>query len=301
MPPTSDLELARRHLDATAARVDRRLEELRRARVGVPDRLAAAMDHPLTAGGKRFRPALCLAGAEAVGGLGSDVLDAACALEMLHTYSLVHDDLPAMDDDTLRRGRPTCHVVFGEATAILAGDALLTDAFALLAACPGAPERVVAALRELAVAAGSAGMVGGQQRDLDLSGGDLGPADVEPIHAGKTAALLAASVAIGAWLGNGTPAEVAALRRYGHELGMGFQAMDDVLDATSDAAVAGKTPGKDLRQQRPSLVRVLGLDAARARARAHAAAARSELGPLRPTPALAVLRGLVDLAVDRDR
>lgn len=292
---------ARLFLAEAAALVQRALAEHFDARTGTPVRLAAAMRHTLEAGGKRLRPALCLAAVEAVGGRRQDAMSAACALEMLHTYSLIHDDLPAMDDDDQRRGRPTCHVAFGEATAILAGDGLLTDAFGVLASCPGEPSRVLAAVRELAAAAGSEGMVGGQERDLEGTGVPAGVVQVERIHEDKTAALLRASVAIGAILGGGSGGTVEALRHYGTALGMAFQAMDDVLDATGRPEDLGKTPGKDEAHQAPTLVRVLGLDGARQRAATWADAALEALGPLPDGPATAVLRGFVDLAVARDR
>jgi geranylgeranyl diphosphate synthase type II len=297
----NDRVLAARILAEVAARVERALGDRLDARRDVPPRLMAAMRHSLEAGGKRLRPALCLVAGDAVGADRHTLLDAACALEMLHTFSLIHDDLPALDDDDWRRGRPSCHVAFDEATAILAGDGLLADAFGCLAHVDAAPARVLQAIRELADATGSQGMVAGQQRDIDGTGQPVTQADVEAIHAGKTAALLGASVAIGAILGGGSAAQVDALRHYGHALGMAFQAVDDVLDATGSRESLGKSPGKDAARQVPSLARVLGIDGARRRADEWAVLAIDAVAPFADLPAGAVLRGLVDLAVHRDR
>jgi geranylgeranyl diphosphate synthase type II len=244
-----------------------------------PVRLHAAMRHLLFPGGKRIRPALAFAGAEAVGGRPEQALPVAAAVELVHTYSLIHDDLPCMDDDDERRGRPTVHVAFGEAVAVLAGDALLAAAFEVLAGAPAA------SLRELARAAGSRALVGGQADDLDLRAADADAARIEAIHRRKTGALLAVAVVEGARLaGAGEPA-LARLRRLGGCLGLGFQIADDLLDRGRDEA--------------SSLVRVLGEDAARRRAEAllGEALAQVEGWGERAEP----LRELARFAVRRER
>lgn len=215
-----------------------------------PESLHRAMHHLLFPGGKRLRPILALAAAEAVGQPAEVALPAAAAVELVHTYSLIHDDLPCMDDDDERRGRPAVHVGFGEAVAVLAGDALLAQAFAVLAGAPGPAERVLGAIRDLAVAAGSRQLVGGQVDDLRFEGADA--AAVEHVHARKSAALIAASVLAGARLAGADADALARLGRFGERVGLAFQIADDLLDAREDGAC--------------SLVRVLGPDAARRRA-----------------------------------
>ena len=263
-----------------------------------PARLHQAMRYSVFAGGKRLRPALVLAGCRAVGGSDAACAPALAAVELLHTYTLVHDDLPAMDDDDLRRGRPTCHKAFDEATAILAGDALQTLAFEALAEISGE------AVRVLARAAGSRGVVGGQQEDIDAEGSpvDASPAcraRLERIHRGKTAALIRASVEIGGLSGGATPAQRAALVAYGEAIGLAFQVADDVLDATADAATLGKTPGKDAEQGKLTYVAVHGLTAARAEAERLLAEALVALVPL--GAAAEPLAALGRFVVQRDR
>jgi geranylgeranyl diphosphate synthase type II len=306
----ADCAAARAHLKESAALVEGELKRWLASRGDVPKRLREAMEHSLLAGGKRLRPALVLAACDLVGGEREAALPGALALEMIHTYSLIHDDLPAMDDDDLRRGKPTCHVAFGEATAILAGDALLTEAFAVLAGSKAEPKRVRRAIAELATAAGAAGMVGGQQLDLEGEGGKATAAAVEGIHEKKTAALIRASVLLGGVLGGGQDEEISSLGRYGHALGLAFQAADDVLDATSTAEELGKSPGKDAEQGKLTLVAAVGLEKARARARELADEAvkalsdlsdgsdRSDLSDKR-RHAAQVLRELAVLAVER--
>jgi geranylgeranyl diphosphate synthase type II len=247
------------------------------------------------AGGKRLRPALVLLGARAAGDDGEDLVPAAAAVEMVHTYSLVHDDLPAMDDDDLRRGRPSCHRVFGEAHAILAGDALHTLAFETLAAFPD-PARAAALVRELARACGTRGMVGGQVADLEAEGKPPDVAVVEGIHRRKTGALLLASLRLGA-LGAGASADL--LRRlgaYGERVGTAFQIVDDLLDEEGARADLGKTPGKDRQRGKMTYPAAVGAEASRARAAALAAEAKAAAAGLRGE---ALLRGLADLVVDR--
>jgi geranylgeranyl pyrophosphate synthase len=244
--------------------------ELRSGR-GVPPRLRQAMAHSLLGGGKRLRPVLLLWTYDAVAERRRPVvartgaLRAAAGLEMIHTYSLIHDDLPAMDDDVLRRGQPTCHVVFGEATAILAGDGLQARGFELLALGGGPAGGSV--VGRVAAAVGPGGMVGGQQADLEAEGRPVTAAMVRAIHLGKTARLLAAALATGAHLGGATPRTVAAVEAAGLRLGLAFQGADDLLDVTGTAGELGKTAGKDAAAGKATWVRVEGLDAARRRTR----------------------------------
>jgi geranylgeranyl diphosphate synthase type II len=233
-------------------------------REGEAARLAEAMRYSLEAGGKRVRPVLCLLAAEAVGGSAEAALPGALALEYVHTYSLIHDDLPAMDDDDLRRGRPTNHKVFGEGHAILAGDGLLTEAFRVLAAGPGDPATLLEATLLLASAAGWRGMVGGQA--LDLEGETLDHYDLDHlrlIHRLKTGALLRASLEMGAVLGGASAADRAALKAYGEAIGLAFQIQDDILDATATDADLGKRAGKDAGRGKITYPSLLGLDGAR--------------------------------------
>ena len=254
-----------------AEEVNARLEELVPGETMRPATLHRAMRYSLFAGGKRLRPSLLLAAGEAIGARSRDLLTAGCAIEMIHTYSLIHDDLPAMDDDDLRRGRPTCHKAFGEAVAILAGDALLTRAFAVLSSEEAAPDdaRRLRLLREVADAAGTVeGLVGGQVVDMESEGRASDAATVAYIHAAKTGALIRASVVSGGIVGGASEAELARLRAYGEKIGLAFQIADDVLDLTATAQQLGKTPGKDVAAQKATYPGVFGLEAARAKARA---------------------------------
>ncbi|MBI3884379.1 MAG: polyprenyl synthetase family protein [Opitutae bacterium] len=265
-------------LESYRQRVERGLEELTPPADTRPARLHEAMRYSLQAGGKRLRPVLLLATAE-VFGARLNPLPAAVALECLHTYSLVHDDLPCMDNDDLRRGRPTAHRQFDEATALLAGDALLTLAFQLLGRhYAHAPEIAAALLRELAGAAGSEQLIGGQMEDLlaeKKSGVTAG--DLVFIHHRKTAAMIAAALAAGALCGGVDEGNLAALRDAGRHLGLAFQIVDDILDATADTATLGKTAGKDARAGKATFVSVHGLDAARAAAAEHTTTALAAL------------------------
>ncbi|MGZ6027828.1 MAG: polyprenyl synthetase family protein [Myxococcaceae bacterium] len=270
-------------LKAQGARVEvllaNRLGRLKAA----PRRLVEAMEYSLLAGGKRLRPLLCLAFAEAVRGgpPGTAAEDAACALEYIHTYSLVHDDLPAMDDDDLRRGRPTSHKKFGEAMAILAGDALLTEAFSLLGSGPE-PRRAELVSR-LAEAAGAAGMVGGQVLDI----AEDRPAEeayLTRLHRAKTGALLRAACTLGVVAEDGTAAQVAAAERYGDSVGLAFQIADDLLDVTSSAEAMGKPTGADAAAGRHTYPAVLGLEASRARAASLVDEALAAARALEPAP-----------------
>jgi farnesyl diphosphate synthase len=230
----------------------------------VPARLHAAMRHATLGGGKRMRPLLVYATGTAFGA-DEHVLDLpAAAVELVHAYSLVHDDLPAMDDDTLRRGRPTVHVAFDEATAILAGDALQTLAFELLAEAAAAPAVRIDMLRALARASGAAGMVGGQALDLDAIGQQLDLQALGRMHAGKTGALIRAAVHLGALAAGAAGTALASLDRYAEALGLAFQIRDDILDVEGEAAVIGKTAGKDAAHAKPTYPALVGLDGSRA-------------------------------------
>jgi geranylgeranyl diphosphate synthase type II len=230
------------------------------------------MRYSVFAGGKRIRPLLGLAAAHAVGGeTGRErALSFSCAVELIHTFSLIHDDLPSMDDDDLRRGRPTCHKAFDEATAILAGDALQTLAFEIIASEEGVPGRstlVLSVLTLLARACGTEGLIGGQMDDLKYEGVEALPADLERIHRTKTGALIVATVVGGGLLGGASPEQAQALRAFGEPIGLAFQIVDDILDVSGDAASLGKTPGKDTKSGKATWVALHGL----AESRKHAA------------------------------
>jgi len=252
-------------LKSHVARVERALERFVPRADTRPARLHAAMRYTLEAGGKRLRPVLVLAAAELIGLPRDDeaALPAAVAIECVHTYSLIHDDLPCMDNDDLRRGRPTAHKAFDEATALLAGDALLTHAFALLAENYSA-ELSRALVRELADAAGSRRLIGGQMEDLLAEKKSDATADeVDFIHLNKTAAMIEASLVLGARVAGAGDAAVARLRTVGREVGLVFQIVDDILDATADRATLGKTPGKDAKAGKVTYLQLHGLEAAR--------------------------------------
>ena len=255
------------YLSKKRAVVDEALKDLFPAPRGPAADLVKAMAYSLFAGGKRLRPILCIAGAEAVGGRESSVLSVACALELIHTYSLIHDDLPVMDNDDLRRGKPTSHKVFGEAVALLAGDGLLTEAFRLMSG-PGPAEGVepLSLLRVIslvAAAAGYDGMVGGQVVDIQSEGERVEPWIVEFIHARKTGALIAAAVTSGAVLGRGTEEEVEAITRYGRHIGLAFQVTDDILDVEGDSKKMGKGVGGDARKKKITYPSAVGLSASK--------------------------------------
>ncbi len=268
-----------------------------------PVQLGHAMRYAVLDGGKRLRPLLVLAASEAVGGSPDAALRAACAVELIHAYSLVHDDMPCMDNDVLRRGKPTVHVKFGEADALLAGDALQALAFELLTPDDGSVELAAQAnlCRLLARAAGSQGMAGGQAIDLASVGKSLYEAQLREMHRLKTGALLKGSVEMGAACACNVPAQaLPALRDYGAALGLAFQIVDDILDVTADSSTLGKTAGKDAASDKPTYVSLLGLDGARSQARgllvdALAALDRSGLSDA------AALRALAYMVVDRDR
>lgn len=243
-----------------AERIEQRLDHYSRNRPGCPQVLTAAIRHSLLAGGKRLRPLLVLLACEACGGNAEESLPAACAIEFVHTYSLIHDDLPAMDDDDLRRGQPSCHIKFGEANAILAGDALLTQAFEILAS-DLEPSVAAACCRELAVAAGPQNMVGGQVDDLlsenreGLSGEEL-----EQIHLRKTAAMIRAALCLGGIVAKTTDDVLKKLRFFGEKTGLAFQIVDDLLDFSGDATKMGKSLGKDEQARKLTYVRLFGVE-----------------------------------------
>ena len=250
--------------------VDEALERVLPAEDVLPATVHRAMRYSVLAGGKRLRPILVIAGAEAVGGAAREVLPAACALELIHTYSLIHDDLPAMDDDDYRRGRLTSHKVFGEAVAILAGDALLTLAFKLVAenaALVRDPRVLRDVVAELADAAGTFGMVGGQVVDIESEGKTITPATLEYIHLHKTAALIRAALRVGALLAGGAPPAVEAIGDAGRDLGLAFQIVDDILDVEGSLEELGKTAGSDERKQKATYPALHGLEASRRQAK----------------------------------
>jgi geranylgeranyl diphosphate synthase type II len=241
--------------------VDAALERLLPAESAQPSSIHTAMRYSVFAGGKRMRPILCLETARIFSSDVTPALHPACALEFIHTYSLIHDDLPALDNDDLRRGKPTCHKKFGEALAILAGDGLLTLAFETIGTTPVPAERRVAILTEVAAAAGTIkGMVGGQVADIEAARKSVDPQMLEYIHRSKTAALIRASVTAGALCAGASPEDVARLRRFGETIGWAFQVTDDILDVEESSAALGKTAGKDFAQQKATYPAVYGLE-----------------------------------------
>lgn len=263
-------------------------------------RLAESMEYSLTAGGKRLRPILLMAAADAAGGRGEDYLTSACAVEMIHTYSLIHDDLPAMDDDDYRRGKLTNHKVYGAGLATLAGDALLTMAFELLARQQGVPaETMLRVVREISEAVGANGMVGGQALDLASEGKRIDMDTLRRMHMAKTGALFRASVRSGAILGGADEAQLAALTEYAEAFGLAFQITDDILDVTGDAATIGKPVGSDERNHKSTYVTLTSLEEAKRLAREAADRAHEALAPLGGKAAF--LDELAEYLVTRDR
>ena len=243
------------------------LKELGAETALVP-RLAESMEYSLMAGGKRLRPILVMAAADAVGARGTDFVQAACGIEMIHTYSLIHDDLPAMDNDDYRRGKLTNHKVFGEALAILAGDALLTQAFEVILRQQGVSAQVLLeVLREMSIAAGPNGMVGGQVIDMLSEGKRISMEELRRMHMGKTGALFRAAIRSGAILGGASEAQLAALTTYADCFGLAFQITDDILDVVGDEAVIGKPVGSDERNNKSTYVTLTSLEEARRLAR----------------------------------
>lgn len=245
-----------------------------------PATIHKAMRYSIFAGGKRLRPVICLAAAEVLRGKAEAALPLACAVECIHTYSLIHDDLPCMDNDDFRRGKPTSHKVFGEGIAVLAGDALLTIAFEMATLCKATPRYSHAAiLREIAVAAGSQALIGGQVADTEGEGKKISPAELRYIHENKTAALIATSIRLGAMSANATPKQLANLTEFGQSLGLAFQVIDDILDVTQTTEKLGKSAGKDIAAQKATYPALLGLEKAKKEADRLTAKARAALKP----------------------
>jgi len=286
------------YIQAWTPRIETELRRLLPPESEEPTVVHRAMRHSVLAGGKRLRPLLVLLGARAAGGAEESVLGPACAVEFIHTYSLIHDDLPAMDDDDFRRGQPSCHKAFGEAMAILAGDALHTLAFAVIAKEAPDPGRVADLVTELATASGTAGMVGGQVADLEGEGGEADPDLVRFIHERKTGALLTASLRLGA-LAVGAESDVLdCLGAYGRRVGLAFQIVDDLLDEEGEAGDLGKTPGKDREAGKLTYPAALGAEESRRLAESLIHEAVADVGPL---PAAALLRGLAARVLSRRR
>ena len=256
------------YLRTRQKKVDRALDRYLPKANTKPATLHKAMRYSLFAGGKRLRPILCLAAAEACRGKIDDALPLACALECIHTYSLVHDDLPSMDNDDFRRGRPTCHKAFGEGIAVLAGDALLTIAFEIVSKAKPSPRYDISTLlREIAVAAGSQKLIAGQVADLEAEGKNVKRDQLQFIHENKTAAILKSSVRLGAMSANAEAKKLSAITRFGQRLGLAFQIIDDILDVTQTSEILGKSAGKDLAAKKATYPAVIGLDKSRAEAR----------------------------------
>jgi len=286
------------------AHIEAALTEFLPAPEQIPTGLHTAMRYAVLDGGKRVRPLLVYAAGESFEAGHAELTRAACALEMIHAYSLVHDDMPCMDDDALRRGKPTVHVKFGQATALLVGDALQSQAFLILSEGKNPPARQLKMLQVLAHAAGSLGMCGGQAIDLDSVGIALTRQQLEQMHQLKTGALLRASVLLGALCGRElNEIELSALNRYSHAVGLAFQVVDDILDATADSATLGKTAGKDEASNKPTYVSILGLEASRALAENLRTEAHSALSAFtnatHPTYDTQRLAQLADFVVQR--
>lgn len=263
----------RTYLDEKKKIVDAALEKYCPKAMEFPPTLHQAIRYSVFAGGKRIRPILSMAAFDAVGGKGDGILPFACALEMIHTYSLIHDDLPAIDDDDFRRGRPTCHKAFGEAMAILAGDALLTEAFQLMTNCsiqstPAGGEKLMLDLvNKVAQAAGISGMVGGQVVDIESEGQDVDLATLQYIHTHKTGAMILASVQIGARLGGAEGEILKPYTHYGERIGLAFQIADDILDVEGKPELLGKSTGADLSKRKVTYPALLGIEESKRRAR----------------------------------
>jgi geranylgeranyl diphosphate synthase, type II len=288
------------YLDSRRALVDAALDTVLPPESAPPTTVHRSMRYSVLAPGKRLRPILVIAGAEAVGGQAATVMDTACALELIHAYSLIHDDLPAMDDDDYRRGRLTNHKVFGDAIAILAGDALLTLAFQLIAgnaARMSDPRLVAQVISDVADAAGTNGMVGGQVVDIESEGKAIAPETLEYIHLRKTAALIRVSLRAGATLAGGSATQIDAVSRAGEVLGLAFQIVDDILDVEGSLAELGKTAGSDERKKKATYPAYHGLEASKRKARALIDDTKRLLQPL--GTAAAPLNALAEYVFER--
>ncbi|MEY2479983.1 MAG: geranylgeranyl diphosphate synthase, type [Verrucomicrobiota bacterium] len=280
-------------------KIDRALDRFLPKEKIKPTTIHKAMRYSLFAGGKRLRPILCLAAAEACGGKIDNALPLACALECIHTYSLIHDDLPSMDNDDFRRGRPTCHKVFGEGIAILAGDALLTIAFEIVARAKFSRRYGMSILlREIAVAAGSQKLIAGQVADLEAEGKKTDRAQLRYIHENKTAAILTTTVRLGAMSANADAAKLKAMTNFGRALGLAFQVIDDILDVTQTSEKLGKSAGKDLAAHKATYPAVIGLEKSRNEARKLTRQAHSALSILGPKAE--TLHALANYLLERD-
>ena len=256
------------YLKSRQKTIDRALERYLPSENTRPPTIHRAMRYSLFAGGKRLRPILCLAATEACGGKTDNALPLACALECIHTYSLVHDDLPSMDNDDFRRGRPTCHKVFGEGIAVLAGDALLTIAFEIVSCAKlSAHYNMSILLREIAVAAGSRKLIAGQVADLEAEGRKIDMAGLRCIHENKTAAILTTSVRLGAMSAGANPKQLNAITKFGRALGLAFQIIDDILDVTQTTEKLGKSAGKDIAAKKATYPAIIGLEKSRLEAK----------------------------------
>ena len=298
--PSRENEMLKAEWEKRRALVEEGLVRELREDEAFDARLAESMKYSLMAGGKRLRPILLMAAADAVGARGEDYLTSACALEMIHTYSLIHDDLPAMDDDDYRRGRLTNHKVYGAGVATLAGDALLTMAFEVLLRQKGvAPETLVRVVREVSIAAGPNGMVGGQALDLASEGKQIDRETLRRMHMAKTGALFRAAVRSGAILAGADESALAALTEYAEAFGLAFQITDDILDVTGDEAAIGKPVGSDERNHKSTYVTLTSLDEAKRLAREAADRAHRALAPLGGKTEF--LDELAEYLVTRDR
>src|SRR3989475_7203782 len=288
------------YLGSRQKKVDRALARYLPKETVSPATIHKAMRYSLFAGGKRVRPILCLAAAETCGGKIDNALALACAIECIHTYSLVHDDLPSMDNDDFRRGRPTCHKVFGDGIAVLAGDALLTIAFEIVSrAKPTLGYNMSILLREVAVAAGSQKLIAGQVADLEGEGKQIGMAGLRYIHENKTAAILTTSVRLGAMSANAKPKQLDAITKFGRALGLAFQIIDDILDVTQTSEKLGKSAGKDVAAKKATYPAVIGLDKSRAEARRLTRQAHNALSVFRSSDA-EPLHALANYLLERE-
>ncbi len=288
------------YLEASLAEVNQALNKFLPAEKKRPATIHKAMRYSLFAGGKRLRPALCLAAADACGGSHQDALPLACAVECIHTYSLIHDDLPAMDNDDFRRGKPTNHKVFGEGIAVLAGDALLTQAFEIAAKAKGwarYPHQTL--ILEIAEAAGSLQLIAGQVVDLESEGKKISAKDLRYIHERKTSALLRCSVRLGGMSANCSPAQLEALGNFGYYVGLAFQVIDDILDITQTSEKLGKTAGKDQKAQKATYPSIVGMDRSKKIAEDLTKKAFASLEPFRGKAR--ALEALAEYLLKRDR